>query len=134
LVLTIHEVGLVGFFCKQRPQMRVNHCSPQVQVSAVCASILSLAYFANPTLAAMQEMSKVGSKLPFAAQCTEGRNSEGFLMRIAAERWGLARPRPALENLPRRKPRGSWIDLWGKYADGWGDGFVRGSAEGAHDG
>jgi|TARA_B110000967_G_C18558690_1_gene399033 hypothetical protein len=38
--------------------MRVNHCSPQVQLSAVCASILSLAYFANPTLAAMQKMSE----------------------------------------------------------------------------
>ena len=59
---------------------------------------------------------------------------EGFLMRVAAERWGLARPRPGLENLPRRKPRGSWIDLWRKCADGWGDGCVRGSAEGVHDG
>ena len=42
----------------------------------------------------------------------KGRNGEGFLMRVAAERFALARQRPALENLPRRKPRGSWIILW----------------------
>jgi branched-chain amino acid transport system permease protein len=59
---------------------------------------------------------------------------EGFLMRVAAIRCALARPRPALENLPRTKPRGSWCDLWGKCADGWGDGCVRGSVESAHDG
>jgi hypothetical protein len=76
----------------------------------------------------------MGSILPLAARCVKGSNGEGFLMRVAAERWGLARPRPALENLPRRKPRGSWIDLWGKCVDGWGDSCVRGSAEGAHDG
>ncbi|MFO8127052.1 AI-2E family transporter [Yoonia sp.] len=58
---------------------------------------------------------------------------EGFLMRVASERCALARPRPALENLPRRKPRGSWCDLWGKRTDGWGDGWVIRSAEGSHD-
>jgi hypothetical protein len=63
-----------------------------------------------------------------------GGNGEGFLMRVAAIRCALARPRPALENLPRTKPRGSWCDLWGKCADGWGDGCVRGSVESAHDG
>jgi hypothetical protein len=63
---------LLVIFCKQRPQVRVNHCLPQVQVSAVCASILSFAYFAKPTLAAMQKMSKVGSELPFAAMGTNG--------------------------------------------------------------
>ena len=31
---------------------------------------------------------------------------EGFLTRVAAEHFALARPRPALENLARRKPRG----------------------------
>jgi NAD(P)H-dependent flavin oxidoreductase YrpB (nitropropane dioxygenase family) len=57
---------------------------------------------------------------------------EGFLMRVAAERCAIARQRPALENLPRRKPRGSWIILWGKCAEGWSNGFIRGAAEGAH--
>lgn len=37
-----------------------------------------------------------------------------------------------LTNLGRRKPRGSWTDLWGKCADGWGDGWVKGAAEGVH--
>jgi hypothetical protein len=64
-------VGLVGDFLQKRLQMRVNHCLPQAQVSAVCASILSLAYFANPTLAAMQKMSKVGSLPTFAALAQE---------------------------------------------------------------
>ncbi len=68
------------------------------------------------------------------AVTTEDSLGEGFLMRVAAERIALARQRPALGNLPRRKPRGSWIDLWGKSAVVWGDGCVRGSAEGAHDG
>ena len=36
-----------------------------------------------------------------------GSSGEGFLMRVAAEGRALARPRPALENLPRRKPRGA---------------------------
>jgi hypothetical protein len=53
-------------------------------------------------------------------------------MRVAAERCALARPRPALENLPRRKPRVSWIVLWGKCADGWDDGRFKGAAEGVH--
>jgi hypothetical protein len=59
---------------------------------------------------------------------------EGFLMRVAAIRCARARLRPALENLPRRKPRGAWIDLWGKCADVWSDGCVWGLAEGVHDG
>lgn len=37
---------------------------------------------------------------------------EGFPMRVAAERCSLARLRPALENLPRWKPRGAWNRLW----------------------
>jgi hypothetical protein len=53
-------------------------------------------------------------------------------MRVAAERCAQARPRLALENLPRTKPRGSWIDLWGKCADCWNDGCVKGAAEGVH--
>ena len=69
-----------------------------------------------------------------AALGANGGSGEGFLMRVAAYRCALARQRPALENLPRWKPRGSWIDLWGKSAVGWGDGCFRGSAEGAHDG
>jgi hypothetical protein len=59
-------------------------------------------------------------------------NGEGFLMRVAAKRCALARPRPALENLPRTKPWGSWIVLWGKCADGWDDGWFKGAAEGVH--
>src|SRR6056297_706906 len=59
------------------------------------------------------------------------RKGEGFLLLVAAERWSLARPRPALENLPRRKPRRSWIRLWGKCADGWRDGCIRSAADGA---
>ena len=41
-----------------------------------------------------------------------------------------ARPRAALENLPRRKPRGSWIRLWGKCANGRGGGCIRRAADG----
>jgi len=33
-----------------------------------------------------------------------GGYGEGFLMRVAAERFALVRQRPAFENLPRRKP------------------------------
>jgi len=67
----------------------------------------------------------------FALIRLNGGFGEGFLMRVAAERCALARPRPALENLPRWKPRGSWIRLWGKCAVGWGDRCIRGVAEGA---
>jgi len=75
-----------------------------------------------------------GGLTPLIPRLGTVRKGEGFLMRVAAERCALARPRPALENLPRRKLRGSWCDLWGKCADGWGDGCMKGSAEGAHDG
>lgn len=57
-------------------------------------------------------------------------NGEGFPMRVALERCSLARPRPALENLPRWKPRGSWIRLWGKCANGRGGCCIRGAADG----
>ena len=50
---------------------------------------------------------------------TKVRFGEGFLMRVAAKRCALARPRPALENLPMGKLRGSWICLWGKCVVGW---------------
>ena len=59
-----------------------------------------------------------------------GSKGEGFLMRVVAERCSLARPRRALENLPRWKPRWSWIRLWGKCADGRGDGCIRSAADG----
>lgn len=58
------------------------------------------------------------------------RKGEGFPMRVALERCSLARPRPGLENLPRWKPRGSWIKLWGKCANGRGGGCIRGAANG----
>ena len=73
------------------------------------------------------------SWLPFAAAIANVRLGEGFLMRVAAARCALARPRPALENLPRWKLRGAWILLWGKCAVGWVDRCTRGAAEGAHD-
>ena len=46
---------------------------------------------------------------------------------LAAKSW-----RPTLTNLGRTKPRGSWNDLWGKCADGWGDRGVKCAAEGVH--
>jgi len=45
---------------------------------------------------------------------------------VAAMRW-----RPTLTNLGRRKPRGTWIILWGKCVEGRGDVSVSGAAEGA---
>ena len=46
-------------------------------------------------------------------------------MTLAAKSW-----RPTLTNLGRTKPWGSWNDLWGKCADGWGDRGVKCAAEG----
>jgi len=66
------------------------------------------------------------------ARALDRRKGEGFLMRVAAEGCALARPRSALENLPRWKPRGSWIRLWEKCAVGWGVRCIMGAAEGAH--
>lgn len=57
-------------------------------------------------------------------------DGEGFPMRVALARCSLARPRPGLENLPRWKPRGSWIKLWAKCANGRGGGCIRGAADG----
>jgi hypothetical protein len=65
-----------------------------------------------------------------AAPSMTVRKGEGFLMRVEVERFSLARQPPALENLPRTKPRGSWRNLWGKCADGCGDGWIGGSSEG----
>jgi len=44
--------------------------------------------------------------------------------------WAAGRWRAALTNLGRRKPRGSWIRLWGKRADGRDDDRVRVAADG----
>lgn len=51
-------------------------------------------------------------------------------MRAAARGCGLVRGRPALEILPRWRPRGSGLCLWGKCAARCGDGRVRASAGG----
>lgn len=52
-------------------------------------------------------------------------------MRAVARVWRrVLRRWPALGNLTRRKPRGPWLTLWGKSAPGWGDGNIRGAAEG----
>ena len=44
----------------------------------------------------------------------DDRSDEEFPMRAGAQGWSLDRPRPALENLSGRKPRGSGRGLWGK--------------------
>jgi len=66
--------------------------------------------FPGPTLLrrGQPEFVALGLKLPFMAFAANGRYGEGFLMRVAAERYSLARLRAALENLPRRKPRVVW--------------------------
>ncbi|MFO7759136.1 MAG: transposase [Roseovarius sp.] len=47
------------------------------------------------------------------------RSAEGFPTRaLAQHRWRSGAIRPVLEILAWWKPRGSWSNLWGKYADG----------------
>ena len=85
-------------------------------------------------MALQHSIRSICQKLPFILPAVAGSSAEGFPMLALAHRWRSGATWPALEILARWKPRGSWRNLWGKCADGWGDGFIRGSAEGAHDG
>ena len=58
------------------------------------------------------ERQECGLRSQHRDQQLDVRSGEGFLMWVAVERCALARPRPALENLPRWKPRGVWSRLW----------------------
>ena len=52
-------------------------------------------------------------------------SGEGFSMRVAARFFGWMQFRPALEILPRKKPAGTGLSLWGKRFEGWCDGAAK---------
>jgi hypothetical protein len=58
---------------------------------------------------------RFGPKPPHIPMIRKGRFGEGFSMRAAARGSVRVGPRPALENLPRRKPRG----LGETYGESW---------------